>query len=120
MADLSQKLSISVVVCAFNEQDWIGKTLASLVQQKRLADEIIVVNNASTDDTQAIVEGFIADHLSHNIKIVQQPQKGLHHAREAGWRATQSHSDIVVMTDADILFPADWLQIVEKSFADAQ
>src|SRR5262245_39034111 len=110
------RLSISVVICAHNEQDWITKTLASLTEQKRSADEIIVVNNASTDDTQAVVQGFIADHPDCPITIVYEAKKGLHHAREAGWRA--AHGDVIVNTDADITFPANWLQIIEKAFAD--
>ena len=36
--------------------------------------------------------------------------------REAGWRATTG--DIVINTDADITFPENWLQIVEKTFSD--
>jgi cellulose synthase/poly-beta-1,6-N-acetylglucosamine synthase-like glycosyltransferase len=39
----------------------------------------------------------------------------LHHAREAGWRAASS--DIIAMTDADIQFPVDWLEIIESSFS---
>ena len=111
-----EQLSISVVICAFNEQDWIVRTLASLTKQKRPADEIIVVNNASTDDTQTVVQGFIADHPDSPITIVYEAKKGLQNAREAGWRA--AHGDVIVNTDADITFPDDWLQIVEKTFAD--
>ena len=118
MPTTAGKLSISVVICAFNEQDWIIKTLASLIEQKRQADEIIVVNNASTDNTEVVVQRFITEHPGYPISIVYEAKKGLHNAREAGWRA--SHGDIVVNTDADIIFPHDWLQIVEKAFADTE
>lgn len=118
MTDKQGKLTISVVICAFNEQDWIDKTLASLIKQKRQADEIIIVNNASTDNTETVVKRFIAEHADYPITIVHEAKKGLHHAREAGWRA--AHSDIVVNTDADITFPHDWLQIIEKAFADSE
>jgi glycosyltransferase involved in cell wall biosynthesis len=112
----ADKFSISVVICAHNEQDWISKTLASLLKQNRRADEIVVVNNASTDQTADAVNRFIADHPGHNIRIVDEPKKGLYLARDAGWRAASG--DIIVTTDADITFPVDWLQIVERAFAD--
>lgn len=107
-------LSITVVICAYNEEEWIAATLDSLTQQRRFPDEIIVVNNASTDRTSAIIENFISAHPELNIKQVYEAKQGLHHAREAGWRATSG--DIVAMTDADIRFPEDWLEIIEASF----
>lgn len=107
-------LSITVVICAYNEEEWIAATLDSLTQQRRFPDEIIVVNNASTDRTSAIIENFISAHPELNIKQVYEAKQGLHHAREAGWRATSG--DIVAITDADIRFPEDWLEIIEASF----
>jgi glycosyltransferase involved in cell wall biosynthesis len=112
----SSKLTLSVVICAYNEQEWITRALDSLLEQRRRPDEVIVVNNASTDNTEQTVRQFISAHPDLNTRLVFQAQKGLHHAREAGWRATTS--DIVVMTDADITFPPDWLQIVEQAFTD--
>lgn len=110
----SNKLTMSVVICAYNEQNWILRTLESLLQQARRPDTIVVVDNASTDQTAARVRGFIESHPEQHIKLVHEAQQGLHYAREAGWRATDT--DIVVMTDADITFPVDWLQIIENSF----
>jgi glycosyltransferase involved in cell wall biosynthesis len=116
-----QNLSISVVICAYNEEEWIGKTLESLLYQRRLPNEVIVVNNASTDNTSKIIETFINNHPALNIKLIYEAKQGLHHAREAGWRTTTS--DIIAMTDADIQFPIDWLEIIETTFqndADVQ
>lgn len=112
----NQRLTLTVVICAYNEQDWIGRALGSLLHQQRKPDEVIVVDNASTDATGQIVDDFAAQHPALNVRRVMQPIKGLHHAREAGWRAAAG--DIVVMTDADITFPPDWLHIIESSFAD--
>ena len=46
--------SISVIVCAHNEAQYLGACLHSLLAQTRLPDEILVVNNASTDETGAV------------------------------------------------------------------
>lgn len=113
---MPSNLSISVVICAFNEEEWIGITLQSLTGQRHPPDEIIVVNNASTDNTAEIINQFIEDHLDLNIKLVNEEKQGLHHAREAGWR--NASSDIIAMTDADIRFPEDWLEIIVSTFSE--
>ena len=46
-------LAISVIVCAHNEARWLGACLHSVLAQTRPPDEVLVVNNASTDATRA-------------------------------------------------------------------
>ena len=43
---------MSVIVCAYNEGGYIQRCLESLLSQSRPPDDILVVNNASTDDTR--------------------------------------------------------------------
>src|SRR5260221_12700658 len=94
----SNKLSIAVVFCAHNEEALITNTLESLMKQKRLPDEVIVVDNASTDNTARVIQRFIDRHPDGYLRLVHEPQKGLYHARDTGWRA--AHSDVIVTTDA--------------------
>lgn len=50
-----------ILICAYNEQDWIGKTLQqiiSVLRESRTSAEIIVVNDGSTDRTKEVVESF--------------------------------------------------------------
>ncbi|HLY27623.1 MAG TPA: glycosyltransferase family 2 protein [Aggregatilineales bacterium] len=108
-------MKLSVTICAYNEQDWVNGTLESLLTQQRRPDEIIVVNNASTDNTAEIVQRFLESHPEWNIRLIYEGKKGLHHARETAWRSATG--DIVVTTDADIRFPNKWLQIFEEEFA---
>jgi glycosyltransferase involved in cell wall biosynthesis len=51
---------ITVIVPAYNEEKLIGACLESLAAQTPLPDEILIVNNASTDRTPEIAEQFIA------------------------------------------------------------
>lgn len=44
-------MTISILIPAFNEAASIGKTIESCLEQSRPADQIIVVNDASTDGT---------------------------------------------------------------------
>jgi glycosyltransferase involved in cell wall biosynthesis len=89
-------LKISVIVCAHNEARYLPACLHSLLAQTRLPDEILVVNNASTDATD-------------------EPHKGLVIARETGRRVTTG--DVLVYLDADCRAPLTWLERIEARFA---
>src|SRR5258708_28835514 len=78
--------------------------------------KIMVWNNARDNNRKVGVKKFIAEHPQIKISIVEQPIKGLHHAREAGLRAAQN--GIFPMTDADISFPKNWLQLIQKHFTN--
>ena len=71
---------LSVIVCAHNEARFLPACLHSLLAQTRVPDEILVVNNASTDETRAV-----AQQIPH-VRVVDEPRKGLVVARETGRR----------------------------------
>jgi glycosyltransferase involved in cell wall biosynthesis len=82
-----------------------------LLAQSRPADEIIVVNNASTDDTGAVARAI------RGVRVIQEPTKGLVVARETGRR--HARSDILAYVDADCRVPFQWLERVERRFRAA-
>jgi glycosyltransferase involved in cell wall biosynthesis len=98
-------LRISVIVCAHNEARYLPACLHSLLAQTRLPDEIVVVNNASTDET-----GAVALAIPH-VRVVDEPRKGLVIARETGRRSTTG--DVLVYLDADCRAPLTWLERIE-------
>ena len=51
-------MTITVIVCAHNEAAYIGPCLVSLLSQTRGPDEVLVINNASTDRTGAVAAAF--------------------------------------------------------------
>ena len=99
---------LSVIVCAHNEARFLPACLHSLLAQTRVPDEIVVVNNASTDETRAV-----AQQIPH-LYVVDEPRKGLVVARETGRRAATG--DILVYLDADCRAPLTWLERVERRF----
>jgi glycosyltransferase involved in cell wall biosynthesis len=99
---------LSVIVCAHNEARYISACLHSLLAQSRTPDEILVVNNASTDAT-----GALAGQIPH-VRVVEEPRKGLVVARETGRR--EAAGDILVYVDADCRAPLTWLERVERRF----
>ncbi len=101
-------MSISVVVPAYNEENWIHPCLISLVNQIQPADEIIVVNNNSTDKTAAICKQF-------PVRVIKEKNQGKVFARNTGFNSASS--EIIARCDADSLLPADWIKKIQGAFS---
>lgn len=73
--------TFSVIVPARNEEHAIIACLQSLVNQSYTAAhfEIIVVNDHSTDGTQHVVERFMAQHPTHQLKLINMSDEGPKH-----------------------------------------
>ncbi len=102
-------MTISVIVCAHNEEAFIGPCLHSLLAQTRLPDEILVINNASCDRTGEVAGGVCG------VRVIDEADKGLVKARERGRR--EAIGDLIVYLDADCRAPIQWLERVERRFA---
>src|SRR5690242_15357550 len=107
---------ITVLVPAYNEEKLIGVCLESLAQQKPVPDEILIVDNASTDRTPEIIKEFIASHPELNVHSIYESKKGCIPARDAGWRVAQG--DIIVHVDADETFPPGWMAKIQAALAE--
>jgi glycosyltransferase involved in cell wall biosynthesis len=102
-------LKLSVIVCAYNEERYVAACLHSLLAQTRLPDEVILVNNASTDRTGDIARAI------PGVRVIDEARKGLVMAREAGRLAATG--DVLAYLDADCRAPLWWLERVERRFA---
>ena len=101
---------LSVVVPAYNEAAFLPATLASLARQDYPGGyEVIVVDNASTDDTAAVAARYGA-------RVVREPSPGVCAARQAGTDAARGA--VVVSTDADTVHPPDWLRRLDARLTD--
>jgi len=103
-------MTISAIVCAYNESSLLPACLHSLLAQSRPPDEIIVVNNASTDQTGTVARSIAG------VTVIDEPRKGLVVAREAGRR--QASGDVLAYIDADCRVPLQWLEHVERRFLE--
>jgi glycosyltransferase involved in cell wall biosynthesis len=102
-------VTIATIVCAYNESRLLAGCLYSLRAQTRPPDDILVIDNASTDSTGAVARAV------PGVRVVHEPHKGLVVARETARRAVQA--DIVAYIDADCRVPITWLERVEAQFA---
>src|SRR3712207_2035934 len=107
--------SVTLVISAFNEAHVIGEKLRNAVAldypQSKL--QIIVVSDASTDDTDNIVRSFSA----HGVSLLRMPERG---GKTVGLNAAlqRASGDIVVFSDANIMYRPDTLRRLIRNFAD--
>ena len=92
---------VSVIICCYNSSKRLGETLKHLSVQK-INDtpcEIIIVDNASTDNTASLArETWDALGSSIPMRIINESKPGLSHAREAGINAS-SYTYIIFCDD---------------------
>jgi glycosyltransferase involved in cell wall biosynthesis len=89
-------MQISAVIPSYNYAKYLSRAIDSVLAQTRKPDEIIVVDDGSTDNTREIVEAF-----GESITYIFQQNKGLSAARNTGIRAAKG--DWIAFLDAD-----DW------------
>ncbi len=88
---------ISFVIPAYNEQAYIGGAIESVQKQQTVvSQEIIVVDNASTDNTVSVSKKY-------GVKIVSENRKGLTFVRQKGLE--EAKGDFIVYMDADTRIP---------------
>src|SRR5689334_20387724 len=100
-------MKISVIIPAYNEEQALAATIQSVLDQNYPNFEIIIVNNASSDNTQEIAQRF-------PVKVVLEPRKGLLYARERGRK--EATGEIIANIDADCLPKSNWLSSGIKLF----
>jgi glycosyltransferase involved in cell wall biosynthesis len=98
----------SVVIPAYNEAQFIGDCLDSLMQQEFAGTyEIIVVDNNSSDDTSEVAR-------SRGVTVVHEARQGVCWARQCGTQLATG--EIIVSTDADTVYSSDWLSRLDREF----
>ena len=102
-------MTVTVIVCAHNEEAFVAACLHSLLAQTRIPDEILVINNASSDRTGEVARAVA------RVRVVDEPSKGLVKARERGRR--EARGDLLVYLDADCRAPIFWLERIVARFS---
>ena len=108
--------SVTLLISAYNEARTIGKKLRNSLELDYPEEllEVIVVSDASTDDTDRIVQTF----AWRGIRLLCMPERrgktvGLNAAVQA------AQGEIVVFSDANILYQKDAIRYLVRNFADA-
>jgi glycosyltransferase involved in cell wall biosynthesis len=102
---------VSAIICTHNRDEYLGAAIDSLLAQDYSDFEVIVVDNASTDNTPAVVEA----RLPHErLEYVYEPNLGLSHARNAG--AKLATGEILAYLDDDAEASAGWLSALASIY----
>ncbi len=108
---------ISVIIPTFNRSDMLRQAITAVCEQTLSRDqyELVIADNASTDDTRSTIAEFNKN-TSINIKYVYESRPGLHWARHAGARAAQGK--ILVFIDDDCLPEPAWLANLVQAYEE--
>jgi glycosyltransferase involved in cell wall biosynthesis len=99
---------ISIIIPARNEEKYIEGCLVSIFsQQYGEIFEVIVVDNASSDRTAAVVRKSFPQ-----VKVLSEQRLGTNRSRQKGFDAAAG--DIAVFLDADVRLPEGWLQRIDN------
>jgi glycosyltransferase involved in cell wall biosynthesis len=100
---------VSILIPAFNSQEWIADTIESALAQTWPRKEIIVVDDGSTDQTLAIAQRF----ASKEVSVIPQKNQGATIARNEAYSLSQG--DYIQWLDADDLLARDKIALQMKA-----
>ena len=105
-----QRSRLSVIIPVFNGRDYLPRCLKALVASNRTPDEVLVVDDGSTDGTVSIAR-------AHGVRVLELHDKprGPAFARNRG--SVVATGDVLVFIDADVVVHADTLERIESTFA---
>jgi glycosyltransferase involved in cell wall biosynthesis len=104
--------SVTIVIPTFNEERYIGRCLAALIEIDYPAEklEIRVVDNYSDDQTSRIASGF-------GVRVIEAEKKTVAHSRNVGAQDVQT--ELIAFLDADCLPSPRWMKQAVRHFASA-
>jgi len=109
--------TVSIVIPAYNEEHTIKACVLAALDQTVAANEIIVVDNKSTDGTARVVKALQLAYPDAPIRYLEQSEvQGLIPTRNFGLNAATS--EVIGRIDADSVLEPTWVEEVQKAFSD--
>lgn len=116
---MSEEIDVSVVVPTHNGAGLLPCALSHVAAQRTppdLAWEVIVVDNASTDDTAEVAREAWPRDAPVPIRVVREPQLGLSRTRMRGF--AEARGELVTWVEDDNWIPPDWVDLVHRTLAE--
>lgn len=108
-------MRVSVIIPCYNCSGFVCETLASLEKQQRLPDEVICVNDGSSDDTERVIADF-AENSMYPIRLITQENSGVSVARNTG--IEEAKGDVLFFLDADDKIAPCFIKEAEQAMQD--
>jgi len=103
---VKQQPLVSVIIPAYNNAEYLGDAIESVLQQTYSNLELIIVNDASPDDTVRVIRGYDDSRIRY---IVHEHNKGLSAARNTGIQAAMG--EFIALLDGDDYFHPEKLRL---------
>lgn len=104
-------LTLTIVIPVYNEERYLSYCLQAISDQIIKPDQVIVIDNGSTDSSIKIAKKF------DFARIEKEDRKGVLYAAGRGFNAASG--TVVGRIDADTILPPDWVHKVKKHFQDS-
>jgi glycosyltransferase involved in cell wall biosynthesis len=104
----NKPLSLSIVIPVFNEERYIRACLDAISRQSVKPDEVIVVDNNSSDKSVTIAKKY------KFVRIIKEQRQGIVFARNAGFNTAKSQ--LIGRIDADTVLEKEWVETAKNYF----
>jgi len=112
-----REMKMSVALCTYNGADFLPAQLASIAAQSRPPDEIVICDDASTDETRTLLESYAATspvpvslHFAEeNVGVVKNFERAI----------ALCTGDVIALSDQDDVWRNDKLELIEKTFSQS-
>jgi glycosyltransferase involved in cell wall biosynthesis len=111
---MTQRSKVSVAIATYNGEKYIGEQFLSLINQTRKPDEIIVVDDNSTDDTVNILKTYI-EKYKLNCKIYNNVEN-VGHQKSFDKAIQLCTGDIIFLCDQDDVWYTNKIEYIENIF----
>jgi len=119
---MTEPLPVSVALCTHNGARFVAAQIASILQQSRPVDEIVLSDDASSDDTVGIVERAVDEHrVEHGVSpelIVFRNDPPLRVTKNFEQALLATTGDLVALCDQDDVWHPQRIELLSQKFED--
>lgn len=109
--------TLTVVIPYYNEAGYLPQTLRGFLAQTRLPDQLILVDNGSTDGTEGLCRALLEGSPIREVLFLRESRPGKTHALAKA--EPHAAGDLIAFADADIAYPPRYLETALRLFASS-